>query len=279
MKNRKKEVKGNPTKNLRGKQSKVMLTAIIALALIVWLIVLAHNAKKTVAVVMINQEVPKGSVAITEDMLSKYDMNYSEFQKFSIVDSNGKPKRRIVLWDERNILLGTYAAYPLHKDTYAEYRSFINSRVDNADSVLYSFPGKDTIQLNIDSSELQAFKTFLQPGDRINVTATYMITEEVDNGYGSKEKVETVKVKEVFKDIMIADMINSNGQSVLDIYEAYKNMTVREQQIRDADATFQKSVEPKALLVALTPEELEEYYQVCEEKNIEFHVSLPQRME
>lgn len=55
-------------------------------------------------------------------------------------------------------------------------------------------------------------------------------------------------------------------------------MTVYEQAQMDKDEDFQKSVEPSSLLLALTQEELQEYYK-CLNKNCTFKMSLPQRVE
>jgi len=273
---------GKPYKNQAKKNGAILAVGLITLVLILWVYSLGKKAENTVTIAMINQAVYKNQV-ITEDMLSPYDMIVGEFEKYAVTNANGQQRRRIVLWEEAGQLLGSFAAYPIQKDTYAEYRSFIKSRVDNSDSVLYSFPGKEIVPLEIGASELQAFKTFLQPGDRLNIEATFSEKEVVvtDDGFGgaTRTDVEVFKTENVFRDIMIADLLNQGGESILDIYAAYRDKTVYEQAQMDSSQTFKESTTPAKLLVALTPEEKERYYYYISKNQLTFRVSMPQRVE
>lgn len=265
------------------KQSLYVIAIVVVTALLIsWVYVMGRKAEDTVTVCMTSQSIYKNQV-ITESMLQPYEMLKGEFEKFSTVKSDGTKQRRVILWDERNLIINTFAAYPLQANNYCEYRSFISSRVDNSDNVLYSFPGKEIVSLEMATTDLQAFKTFLEPGDRINISAVYSQEETViqDDGMGgtTQNKVETFKTEEVFKDIIIADLINSSGESILDIYADYNNKTVYEQSKLDSSQTFQDSVEPKSLLVALTPEEKERYYMYLSKSQVKFKMSLPQRVE
>lgn len=273
---------GRPAKN-QAKKNKYLIGVVLFTAiLILWVYSMGRKAEQTVQVAMLSQNVYKNQV-ITETMLKPYDMLKGEFEKFSIVESNGKKSRRIVLWDERNKIINTFAAYPLQQDTYADYRSFIKSRVDNSDNVLYSFPGKDIVRLEIGSNELQAFKSFLQPGDKLNIEATFSQKETVaeDDGFGgvTRNQMEVFRTESVFKDVMIADLLNQNGQSILDIYANYNNKTVYEQAQLDSSQAFKDSTEPKILIVALNPDEMARYNYYISRNQVKFRVSMPQRSE
>lgn len=273
---------GRPARNQSKKNLYLAFIIIITALLILWVYSMGRKAEDTVTVVMLKDNVYKNQV-ITENMLQPYEMLVGEFEKFAVVNENGVKTRRILLWDERDMIINSFAAYPLKANTYAEVRDFIKSRVDNSDNVLYSFPGKDIIKLDIATQDLQAFKTFLQPGDRLNISAVYSTTETIleDDGYGGtiKNTVESFKTEDVFRDIMLADLLNSNGESILDIYASYKEMTVYEQANLDASQSFKESVTPVSLLVALTPEEKERYYYFSGKSQVEFKASLPQRVE
>lgn len=273
---------GKPSKNQNKKNMYIIITVLITALLITWVYSMGRKAEETVQVCMTSQSIYKNQV-VTESMLQPYDMLKGEFEKFSTVQSDGTKKRRVLLWEERGMIINTFAAYPLQANNYCEYRSFIKSRVDNSDSVLYSFPGKEIVPLEVDSNELQAFKTFLQPGDRVNVTALFSQKEKIteDDGFGgtTTQTVETFRTETVFKDIMIADLINSTGESILDIYADYRDKTVYQQAQLDASQTFQDSVEPKTLLVALSPDELDRYFYYLSKSQVEFRMSLPQRIE
>lgn len=271
-----------PAKNNNKKNAYVIGVMVVALLLMVWVFIMGRKAEKTIKVVMLADDVYKNQV-VTEELLKPYDMLEGEFEKYALVDENGAKSRRLLLWDERGYILNTHAAYPLQKDTVAEYRSFIETKVDNSDNVLYSFPGKEIVPLEIGSTELQAFKTFLQPGDRLNIEAIYSQTEVVvtDDGLGgqNRNQMEVFKTETVFKDILIADLLNESGESILDIYSSYRDASTYQQDLMDSSQEFKDSTEPKTLLVALTPEEKARYYYYLSKSQVEFRVSMPQRAE
>lgn len=273
---------GRPTKNNSKRNLYIIVTVLITALLIVWVYSMGRKAEETVTVCMTAQSIYKNQL-ITDNMIQPYDMLKGEFEKFSVVNSNGTRQRRILLYSEKNMIVNSFAAYPLQANNYCEYRAFIKSRVDNSDSVLYSFPGKDIVALEMAVSELQTFKTWLQPGDRVNITAIYSEEEEVerDDGYGGidTEKVTVYKVEPAFNNVLVADLLNNSGNSILDIYADYNTRTTYQQAQLDASTTFQQSVEPSDLIVALTPEELYRYFYLLKKDNVEFKMSLPQRIE
>lgn len=272
----------NPAKNQTKKGMLVSLIVIITCGLIFWVWQVGRKAEQTVTVVMLAQNVYKNQV-ITEDLLKPYDILQGEFEKYALVSTGGTSKRRLLTWEERSLIINSFAAYPLQKDTYAEYRDFVKSRTDNSDSVLYSFPGKEIVPLEIGQNELSAFKTFLKPGDRLNIQAVFSekINTFEDDGYGNKVKtqIEVFKTETVFGDIMMADLLNGSGESILDIYAGYNEMSVWDQARLDESESFRSKTDPRTLLVAFTPEEKERYYYYISKSNISFKVSMPQRIQ
>ena len=231
--------------------------------------------------IMTSQSIYKNQ-QVTEEMLQPYNMVKAEFNKYAITDEAGKTTRRLLLWDEKDMIVGSYAAYPLQANTVTEFRSFYKSKIDNSDSVLYSFPGKEIVSLDIADGDLQTFKTFLEPGDRLTVTAVYADTDKVNvsDGFGGTmtQSVDTYRTETVFEDIIVADLLNNSGDSILDIYEDYNDKTVSQQAALDSSTSFQDNVKPKSLLVALTPEEKELYYYYLSKSDVTFRMSLPQRV-
>ena len=271
-----------PAKNQSKKSTVLIVIIIITAILITWVYLMGKKATDTVTVCMTATSVYKNQ-QITEDMLQPYDMIKAEFDKYAIVNSDGSVSRRVLLWDERGIVIGSYAAFPMLQNTVCEYRSFYTYKVDNTDSVLYNFPGKEVMSLDIATNDLQTFKTFLQPGDRVTVTAIYKEEEDVTStdafGGTVTQTVETIRTETVFKDILVADLLNSTGDSILDIYADYNGRSVTQQAALDASAEFQDSVEPANLIVALTPEEKELYYYYLSKNDVEFRMALPQRVD
>lgn len=241
---------------------------------------IGKKAEEVTEVVMLKNGAYKNQL-ITPDMMIKYPMLTAEYEKYSIINSNGVDQRRFILWEDRAKAYGYYAGFPILAETPLEPRQLVSSKIDNSDTVMYSFPGKDVVQLNVGKSDLNAFKTFLQPGDKLNIEAIYSEEMEVDttDSYGNakKEKVDVFRTETVFGNIMIADLINNSGDSILDIYSDYNTKDTFTQARLETSSSWQDSVTPSSLLVALSPKEKELYYKYLAKDNIEFRVSLPQR--
>ena len=258
----------------------LIIVILVTAALIAWVYLMSQRATSTVQVVMTTQPIYKNQ-QITADMVTTYDMIKAEYDKYTVLGSNGQVTRRIIRADEMDKLVGYYAAYPMQENTLVEISSVYRSKIDNSDSVLYSFPGKEIVTFDVANQDLTTFKTFLQPGDRINITAIFSEEESVTSvdayGITNRDKVITYRTEEVFKDILLADLLNTNGDSILDMYEDYNNKSVTQQAALDRSTTWQESVRPVSMLVALTPEEKDLYYYYLSKGNIEFRMSLPQR--
>lgn len=271
---------GRPGVNQAGKNSIIIAIIVVVLVLIAFVVYIGSKATSTVDVVMLSTSIHKNQ-RITDDMLVKYPMIKAEYERYSTTDDEGNVKRRVIKWEDKDVLKEAYAAYPLQANTLALYSSFLKSRTDNSDSALYSFPGKELVKLDISSEDLKSFKTYLQPGDRINVQATYLEQLKTTNtnqyGYESTVKEDIFKTDTVFNDIALADLLNKQGQSILDLYSDYNELSTYEQVQRDNNEDWNKSVEPATLLIALTPEEKETYYYYCAKNSVQFRVSLPQR--
>jgi len=270
-----------PSKNSSMKTMAIIVVGVITALLIVWVYTMGRKAEETVQVAMYAEDMYKNEVVYAETSFVPYDMLKGEYEKYAVDEEDGVKTRRIVLYDEIGDVDGAYAAYPLHKNTVAMWSDYVTSKVDNSDSVLYSFPGKNIVKLDIADEDLGTFKKFLQPGDRINITAMYKEKSKIKTmtAYGEEEEEEQESLRQeiLFKDIMLADLLNDSGDSILDIYASYKDMTVWEQQAMDNDDSFQESIVPSAMLVAFTPEEEKLYYEYISRGEVEFKLSLPQR--
>ena len=242
---------------------------------VVYVSLVGRNASKSVQVAQLKSSVYKNQ-SITLDMLQPYDMLQAEYDKqiMSTANSDGTVEKRLVAWKDVQGYLsqGAFAAYQLPKESFLDLRTLMTSRVDNSDSVLYSFPGKEVVQLEVNGADLNAFKTFIQPGDKVNIDAIY--SEDMQSG---NDRVKIYRSEPVFTGIMIADIINSSGASVLDMYAEYNAMSEVDKAALDNDATWQEQTEPSSLLVALTPDEKDSYYKFLNLDYVKFKVSLPQR--
>lgn len=278
----KKKSKNNVANNNSKNSLLIVLLIVVIVGLIAWVYTMGKKAEETVPVAMYVNGLAKNKM-LTADNLVKYEMTRSEFEKYAVVDDSGTKKLRIVKWEDASKYIGGYAAYTTQPNTPVMVRDLIKSRIDNSDSVLYSYPGKVIVTLDVGDKDLSAFKTFLQPGDRINIEVLYKAEEtlEIVDEYGNKtkEKVEVRKYETAFPDITLADLLNDSGESILDIYEMYNNATTYQQAMYDKSTEFQDQVEPKTMLLALTPEEKVQYFDYLSRDEVEFRVTLPQRID
>lgn len=268
--------------NSSKKMGILVVLVIATLASIAFVMNIGKKAEKTIDVLVLKDGAYRNQM-ITSDMVTTYPMLEAEYEKYAYVDNNGQSEYRLITSDDIGAVAGWYAAYPILANTPLERRQLTDKRIDNSDTVLYSFPGKDIVQLDVDSGSLNAFKTFLQPGDKLNIEAIYsdQVDKHTTDSYGNDvvEKVEVFRTETVFGNIMIADLINSKGDSILDIYSDYNSADAYTQNEDRNSETWQESVVPTALLVALSPKEKERYYQYLAKDNIKFRVSLPQRIQ
>ena len=255
---------------------------VITFLLILWIFAMQTNATKTVQVAMFAKNIYKNQ-QITADMFIPYEMLQSEYDNFAQTYSDGTTKRKVILYSEINTLVGTYAAYPLRAETYALWTDFITSRTDNSDSVLYSYPGKSLVVLDVDQSTIKQFSSFLKPGDRINIIASFDEQAQVkvykDDGTYDMEDSETHRNEPMFQDIVLADMLNGDGQSILDLYEYYDTLDTYTQASLDASDDWAERTTPSTVLVALTPEEVDTLYYYQSKSGVEFYITVPQRNE
>lgn len=271
--------------NSHKKSALIVVCAGIAVASIVWVLSLGKKAEASVDVLMSAKNLYKNEqITDFDSQIKVYSMSELEYNKYA---RQGDPNhQRIIRADNPNVVMGMYMAYYVPVEHVLEYDMFVKSKIENSDTVLYAFPGKEIVSLQLGTGDLTAFKTFLTTGDRINIECTY--TENVrvykddaeEAAYGQREyeDVEQFYTVPVFSNIQIADILNSDGDSILDMQAAYNELTIFEQAAYDSDTNYQKKLEPNTILLALTPQEKREYYKYLS-KGGTFRMSLPQRTE
>lgn len=268
-----------PEKNQNSKLMMAAILGVVAVLLIIWVWTLGNKADQTISVCMYAEDVYKNET-ITEDMFKEYKMTKVEYEKYTIVEQDGTKYRRILLWDERGKAVGTFAAYNSQAETICMNNDFINSRVTNSDTILYSYPGKVVTAFDVGDSDLESFKTLLQPGDKVNIIAIFKkqqkLTASDALGNANTQTVELQQTETMFEDIMLADLLNNDGDSILDLYEYYNNLSVYAQAQLDSDESWKERTTPSKILMALTPEELDTYYYYLG-KDCQFRMTLNQR--
>lgn len=225
------------------------------------------ESRKTVKVCKLKQAIPANAM-ITEDMLEPYDMYYKEFKNYGTSKVNGTSYSNILRWSERKDVVGvSYAAYYLRQDTVLFWDSLVGERT-RKNSYLYSMSGE---LLNIKMTTTGDFGNMVVPGDSLNIRASYKTTrydlpseeqyklDAADGTNMNSTGIEVNKTEMLFSEVQILDMLNSEGNSVFDIYYDYISKSKSEQEALLKDDTFLASVKPASILLECTPEEVERY--------------------
>lgn len=258
--------------NTAGRAKSRVIGVFIALATIVFVCVVtsisASENKKVVSVVRLKDNVSANSM-ITEDMIEEYDMYYKEFEQYGVVNfSDGTKKKSVVTWEDRDSIVGNrYAAYYLRGGTVLFWDQTVREQTKK-NSYLYSMDGE---LLNI-KMNTEDFGDMVVPGDTLNIRARYqkvnydLPTEEqykltTEEG-GTVQAVITPVTEMLFSEVTVLDMLNSEGNSIFDIYYDYISKSKEEQAALLADSEFLTSVEPDTILLEVTAEEADRFMEI-----------------
>ena len=219
---------------------------------------------------------------ITPELLKMAKISYKDY-KNSIVRTKQGLTNKYVLWKDAPKIVGYYSAYSIIPDDPILYKKLTGTYVDNTKLILYSFAGKVLKRLAISDTDITAFKKITEVGDKINIDLIYNQSMQVTVGNRnalesiSNMNIDTVTSMSLFNGIMVADILNSQGESILDYQAQYNQLTTEQQELLDADDEWKKKTTAQTYIVALTPEEVELMNEYVETGRYKMVVSIPQR--
>lgn len=215
---------------------------------------------------------------ITEANMQKSEMTKHEFeQRGTYKSSSGDLRRAVVLWDEKDKIKDTYASYYLRQGTPIYWDS-LSKETPKQYSYLYKMDG-ELLKISIEADQ---FGRMLVPGDRINVRATYTENKynlleqteyDVSKLTGVGDSVEFLKQSIIFNNASVLDILNDEGESIFDIYYDLMALSTHEQRELVATEEFLERVQPKEILLNVTPEEADMYMSI-QSKGPEYMMTL-----
>lgn len=246
----------------------------IALATVVIVCVLvaisASETRKTVSVVRLKDDVAANAM-ITEDMIEEYPMYYKEFAQYGTIEfSDGTKKQSIVSWDDRSHIVGQrYASYFMRGGTVLFWDSTMQEQTKK-NSYLYSMDGE---LLNIKMTTTDDFGgQMVVPGDVLNIRATYDVVStelpivgkddeaNLRNQTSDENNSSTSTVTDMlFSEVTVLDMLNSEGDSIFDIYYDFISRSKAEQDTLINSDDFLSSITPSSILIQATAEEADRF--------------------
>ena len=240
----------------------IILAAIVAGVLLLNVIT-SFTMNQKVEIVTLVTSVPADG-RITEANMQKAEMTKHEFESRGTYNSSsGKVKRAVVLWEERETIKDTYASYYLRQGTPIYWDS-LSKETPKQYSYLYKMDG-ELLKISVEADQ---FGRMLVPGDRINVRASYSENKynlmtyseyDVSKLTGVGDNAEFIKQDIIFNNASVLDILNDEGESIFDIYYDLMALSGHEQRELVATEEFIESVQPREILLNVTPEEADMY--------------------
>lgn len=243
-----------PNKNMFKKIGAVIASILVIIGSYIVIERAVEDTKNTVEVIKVKKQggLPMECV-VTEEDIEVYNIIRTEYTE------------DMVLAEDLDNVVGMYTKYflreggILYKDQFGEARPIVNEW-------LYEL-GEDEEVVTIPYNYLKCGGDILMPGDRVRIRATYEMTEnEGANWYENNpnaiqfETKNATKITEIiFDDIMIKDMLNEDSHSIYEIYKEVLRLDEAKRQQVIKSEEFLKSILPRALVLAGTKEQINEY--------------------
>ena len=122
---------------------------------------------------------------------------------------------------------------------------------------------------------LESGGDILTPGDKVRIRVKYEAEKDTEEDYeeyygddpyytptytpAKKEKIEVTEI--LFDSIVVADMLNSKGHSIYEVYREVLRYPESERQKLLKSKDFMNNIVPKSLALAATPEDVNRYMQ------------------
>ena len=118
------------------------------------------------------------------------------------------------------------------------------------------------------------FGDMVVPGDTLNIRVNYdkkyynlsdieKYKLGIDSGAGNSTEGVSVKTTEMlFNEVSVLDMLNSDGNSIFDIYYDYVSLSKAAQNEKLKDSTFLESIKPQSILLEVTAEEADRFMEL-----------------
>lgn len=258
----------------------ILILMVLMLFIVVVIIINAVSVNKLqqkVAIVNLKSSVAQNQM-ITSDNLEQAYMYAAEFKNVGTVTlSDGTERAAVVRWEERDSIIGGYAAHYLRHGTPVYWDS-LTRETTKKNSYLYKMDG-ELVKLDVSAD---VFGDMVVPGDKVNIRCIYTETSyklptveeyEAMNQLGLTMNSSEEKQIKLFSNVAILDMLNSSGESIFDIYYDLTNMSTAQQQQMIKTDDFKSKTAPSQILLCVTEEEADMYMRI-KNKNPEYMLTL-----
>jgi hypothetical protein len=244
------------TKTTDGKKLVLKIIAVVISILVLALTFLYLNnadraARDTVRIVRVRRALPAYSV-ITRDDVEGYDLIRAEYDRNSM----------ILFEDVEDVVYEKYAAYYIRESTILYIDQLTDTR-PLRNEWLYTLMEDEEV-FTIPYNYMEAGGNILLPGDTVRVRVHFEEREEsardafdFSTSYQTTNRI--IRTDIVFDSIVVKDMLNSNGQSIYEIYREVMRLNDSQRREVMQSSQFQSSIRPRSLVLAGMPEDITRY--------------------
>lgn len=263
-----------PNKNMIKKVIAVVLSIAVIVGSYIAINKAAEDTRNTVAVVRVkNNDGLEMNTLITENDVETYNIIRTEYSE------------DMVLAEDIENVIDTYTMYYLRKNSIV-YKDQVGGERPITNEWLYNL-AEDEEVVTIQYNYLKCGGDILMPGDRVRIRATYDITNEASTNsswYGDSsdaieysDKNNTKRTQIIFDSIEIMDMLNEDSHSIYEIYKEILRMDEKQRQQVMRSEDFIKSILPRALVLAGTKDQINEYAKYANVKDGDLLITILSR--
>lgn len=225
-----------------------VLFSVIVIAVSYYVINNANQAAKdTVEVLRVNQDggVPAYFV-LTEKNIEKYSVIKKEYTS------------DMVLAEDISSVINKLTKYYIRNDSIL-YKDQLTDEKPQKNEWLYKME-EENEALTLPYNYLEAGGDILMPGDRVRIRVSF----EADagsvnpNDYTSSQGT-VMKTEVLFESIIVKDMLNANSRSIYEVYKEVLKLGEDERQKVMKSEEFLKNIQPRALLLEGTREQIDKF--------------------
>jgi len=236
---------------------KIITVALSVLALLItfnYMNRVADRTQRTVGVVRVKSNLKTNGI-ITYELINKDNV-----ELYNLIEKE-YDKANMILWENVDNIYGKYAAHFIRRATILYKDQLIDERPASYIPLEELPEGEELLTFPYNSSE--AGGNILRPGDRVRIRISYeaerRIEADEENPNSRTSTVKYLQTDTIFDSIIITDMLNSNNNSIYTVYQEAMRLDEKQRQEMMKSSDFLSAVKPKALLLAATKEDVQNY--------------------
>lgn len=244
-----------PNKNFAKKIVAVVISVVVMIVSFVAINKAAEDTRNTVAVVRVKKgQGLEMNTVITEEDVEIYNLIRTEYTEDMILGEN------------IDDVIGMYTMYYIRNHSIL-YKDQVGGERPITNEWLYNL-SEDEEVVTIQYNYLKCGGDILMPGDRVRIRSTYTIEAasgdssswyQDENMIEYRDNRETKRTEIIFDSIEVMDMLNEDSHSIYEIYKEILRMDEKKRQEVMKSDDFIKSILPRALVLAGTKDQINEY--------------------